>query len=151
VGADLGERLFHALAGAARDHRFVAAVGSDHPDLDLAAVEAAFTALAEPSPAADVVVGPAADGGYYLIALAAAAVDRRLFAGIAWSGPTVLASTLDRCRDLGLAVALLPEASDVDTPEDLRRLAERLGREAAGCPRTRALLAAWDRLEAVPR
>ena len=52
VGRDLGARLFHALATAARDHRFVAAVGSDHPDLRLATVEAAFAAWAiAPRPA----------------------------------------------------------------------------------------------------
>jgi len=154
VGIDLGERLFHALAGAARDHRFVAAVGSDHPDLQRSTVDSAFAALgdrAESDGAADVVLGPAADGGYYLIALRAAAVDERLFQGVPWSTANVLAATLDRCRAVGLRVALLPEGSDVDTPEDLRRLAERLAGDDLDCPRTRALLAAWDRLAAVPR
>lgn len=151
-GDDLGARMFNALAGAARTHAYVAAVGSDHPDLPLATVEAAFAGLLG---GADVALGPATDGGYYLIALRAAAVDRRLFAGIAWSTAGVLAATLDRGRDLGLTVTLLPEASDVDTPDDLRRLADRLAtadpHDTAGCPRTRALLAAWDRLVAVPR
>jgi rSAM/selenodomain-associated transferase 1 len=146
-GGDLGERLFDALAGAAGSHPFVAAVGSDHPDLPLATVEAAFAAV---EAGVEVALGPATDGGYYLIALRAEAVDRRLFADIAWSTPAVLAATIDRCRDLGLAVALLPEASDVDTADDLRRLAERLADAgelggAADCPRTRALLAAGDR------
>ena len=59
---------------------------------------------------ADVVLGPAEDGGYYLIALRAGAVAPRLFAGIAWSTDQVLPATLDRCAELGLAVELLPAA-----------------------------------------
>ena len=142
-GDDLGERLYRALSAAAVEAPLVAALGSDHPTLPLATVHRAFAALAA---SADVVLGPAADGGYYLIALRAAAVRRRLFAGVPWSTPAVLAATLDRCRELGLAIELLPEAADVDTPEDLRRLAADLFASDLGCPRTRALLAAWDRL-----
>jgi uncharacterized protein len=154
-GDDLGARLFNALAGAARSHAFVAAVGSDHPDLPLATVEAAFATLARGAdaaagPAADVALGPATDGGYYLIALRAGAVHRRLFADVAWSTSAVLATTLGRCRELGLVVALLPEAADVDTADDLRRLADRLATGGPPCPRTRALLAAWERLQVVP-
>jgi glycosyltransferase A (GT-A) superfamily protein (DUF2064 family) len=87
-----------------------------------------------------VVLGPAEDGGYYLIALRAGAVAPRLFAEIAWSTDQVLPATLDRCRELGLAVELLPMAADVDTPEDLRRLAVRMAGDDLGCPRTQALL-----------
>jgi len=147
-GADLGERLFGGLRDAAREHERVAAVGSDHPDLPLARVEEAFAALAT----ADVVLGPAADGGYYLIALRAAAVRPELFAGVAWSSDRVLAETLDRCRGLGLRVRQLEPAADVDTPRDLRRLAARIAAGEAECPRTAALLGAWGRLDAeVPR
>jgi glycosyltransferase A (GT-A) superfamily protein (DUF2064 family) len=98
---------------------------------------------------ADAVLGPAEDGGYYLIALRAGAVSPRLFEGIAWSTGRVFAETLARCRELGLAVELLPAATDVDTPEDLRRLAARLAADPAedlGCPRTRELLDSWRRL-----
>jgi hypothetical protein len=142
-GDDLGERLYRALSAAAGEAPFVAALGSDHPTLRLATVHRAFEAL---EAGADAVLGPAADGGYYLIALRAGAVQRPLFAGVPWSTPAVLAATLDRCRELGLAVELLPEAADVDTPEDLRRLAADLSASDLGCPRTRALLSSWDRL-----
>jgi hypothetical protein len=144
-GAGLGDRLFRALSEAAREAPFVAALGSDHPTLPLALAHRAFAAL---EAGADVVLGPAEDGGYYLIALRAAAVRRRLFDGIAWSTPGVLATTLERCRELGLAVELLPAAADVDTPEDLRRLAASLAAGDLDCPHTRGLLAAWDRLPA---
>lgn len=141
-GADLGERLYAALSGAAREARAVAALGSDHPTLPVELVERAFVAV---EAGARVVLGPAEDGGYYLIALAAP-VPRRLFEGIDWSTGRVLAQTLERCRELAIVPELLPEAADVDTPEDLDRLAQRMAASDLGCPRTRALLAAWGRV-----
>ncbi len=147
-GADLGERLFLSLAGGAKEGRPVAALGSDHPTLPLERVEEAFARL---EAGAQVVVGPAEDGGYYLIALRPEAVRRRLFEGIAWSTGEVLAATLDRCREEGLRCELLPVGADVDTAEDLLRLARELA-ETGGegrCPRTRDLLAEWGRLNPV--
>lgn len=145
-GRDLGERLFRALAGAVMKGvtGAVAAVGSDHPTLPLELVHRGFQRV---EAGADVVLGPAADGGYYLIVLRAGAVMPRLFEGIAWSTERVLEQTLERCRELELRVELLPTAADVDTPEDLRRLAAELaGRPEGGdCPRTRGLLQAWQR------
>jgi len=141
-GGDLGERLYTALAGAAREARAVAALGSDHPTLPVELVHRAFAAV---EAGARVVLGPAEDGGYYLIALVAP-VPRRLFQGIDWSTGRVLAQTLDRCRELGIVPDLLPVAADVDTPEDLERLARQMADSDLGCPRTRGLLAAWGRL-----
>jgi rSAM/selenodomain-associated transferase 1 len=143
-GEELGERLYRALSGAAREAGAVAALGSDHPTLPLELVHRAFEKV---EAGADVVLGPAEDGGYYLIALSSKAVSPRLFEGIPWSTDRVLPQTLERCGELGLAVELLPEASDVDTPEDLRRLAGRMAGSDLGCPRTRALLAGLGRLE----
>lgn len=139
-GADLGARLHAGLTRTARGHRFVAAVGSDHPELELERVESAFEHL---EAGAEMVLGPASDGGYYLVAAAADALDRRLFEDIPWSTGNVLATTLERAAELGLRVELLPEGHDVDTPEDLRRLVRALGRGGASCPRTRELLASW--------
>jgi len=150
-GADLGERLHRALAAAAAGGAAaVAALGSDHPTVEVEVVEQAFAAI---EAGADVALGPAEDGGYYLIALAAGAVRRRLFADVPWSTPGVLAATLARCAELGLRVRLLPAAADVDTPADLARLAACLapaGPAASRCPRTRALLARWRRLPEPP-
>ncbi len=140
-GADLGERLYRGLSRAARDHPRVAAVGSDHPDLPLAIVERAFAAL----DSAEIVLGPAEDGGYYLVGARAEALDRGLFEGIAWSTGGVFEATVERCRRLGLGLARLPAAADVDTPADLERLAAALERGEADCPRTRALLTSWKR------
>ncbi|HEV8630637.1 MAG TPA: TIGR04282 family arsenosugar biosynthesis glycosyltransferase [Thermoanaerobaculia bacterium] len=151
-GADLGERLHAALRDAAVEHPLVAAVGSDHPELPRERVEEAFAALAA---GADVVLGPAADGGYYLVAVRRQALSPRLFAAIPWSTSRVLACTLERCAELGLATALLPLAADVDTPADLQRLAAALGDPLAAaalpaCPRTAALLRSWESIPAVP-
>lgn len=153
VGKGLGDRLFTALSAASEAHSGgVAAVGSDHPTLPLERVRAAFAALGR----ADVVLGPADDGGYYLIALRPEAVRRRLFADVPWSTDGVLAATEARCRELGLRVEHLPEGRDVDEPADLERLAALLANgevgpdggagEAVDCPRTRALLATWGLL-----
>ncbi len=143
---DLGERLFEALAAAGLRFDCVAAAGSDRPGLDAGTVERAFDLLLR----ADVVLEPALDGGYSLIALRSTALDCELFADIDWSTAAVLSQTEERARRLGLRVELLPPAADLDTPDDLARLCRRLsaGESAAG-PRTRALLTAWGRVAAL--
>jgi hypothetical protein len=150
-GSGLGERLLGGLAlaaGAGGGAEAVAALGSDHPTVPLAAVREAFDRLAA---GADLVLGPSCDGGYFLIALRPPAVRPELFRGVPWSTERVLAETLARAAALGLAVELLEAGSDVDTPDDLRRLARDLAGDpaaAARCPRTRDLLAAWGYLAA---
>jgi len=146
-GADLGARLFHGLGRAARSAELVAAVGSDHPELTAATVEEAFRRL---EAGADAVLGPADDGGYYLIGLRRTAIRRELFDGVPWSTGEVLEQTLERCRRLGLRTEILATGRDVDVADDLRRLARRLAAGGGGCPRTRALLAAWGWIPAEP-
>ena len=145
AGNDLGSRLYHGLAAAAERFTAVAAVGSDHPELEPETVERAFAALAAGSDAA---FGPVSDGGYYLVALRREAVRRELFEDIPWSTGEVLEESLERCRQLGLAVALLPAGYDVDVADDLRRLAARLKATPGGCPRTRDVLSRWGWLQA---
>jgi glycosyltransferase A (GT-A) superfamily protein (DUF2064 family) len=124
------------------NYTYVAAVGSDHPELPLSRVHEAFDKLKAGS---DVVIGPAHDGGYYLIALRGSAVDRALFDGVRWSSASVLSSTLKRCKALGLSTEELEPAFDVDVPEDLDRLANSLlADDSIDCPRTRRLLASWE-------
>ena len=95
-GADLGERLLDAFARLP-GHELAAAIGSDLPELGAGTVEAAFAALER---GADVVLGPARDGGYYLIALRPARLRRELFEAIPWSTERVLSVTRARCRAL---------------------------------------------------
>jgi rSAM/selenodomain-associated transferase 1 len=143
VGADLGARLHHSLAEAARRYPRVAAVGSDHPTLSRERVEEAFRRLEE---GCDLALGPAEDGGYYLIAARAEALSPEIFRDVPWSTSEVLAATLSRLDALGLEPCLLPEEADVDTAEDLAALTARLAAMKGACPHTRALLARWGRL-----
>lgn len=134
-GAGLGERMASAFQTAfERGAGRVAIVGTDVPWVGRETVAAAFGALG----AADVVLGPAHDGGYYLLALKRPCPA--LFAGIAWSTPEVLAATEARARELGLAVARLGVLRDIDTLEDVRAERERLFPLLSGRPELRAAL-----------
>jgi hypothetical protein len=92
-------------------------IGGDCVSLGEAELRAAFGLLAA---GREVVLGPAADGGYVLIGLNQPCPT--LFRGIAWSTPTVLAATRRRLGRAGMNWAELPPGWDVDTPADLRRL-----------------------------
>jgi rSAM/selenodomain-associated transferase 1 len=114
---DLGQRLAKAFddafsAGAER----VVTIGSDCPEITQQDIESAWAALDDH----DVVLGPAEDGGYWLIGLRSP--QRALFENVAWSSTTVFEETLSRATDTGLAVRVLRKLSDVDTMEDLRKL-----------------------------
>jgi rSAM/selenodomain-associated transferase 1 len=113
VPGDLGSRLETAFREAFRWGKKVVVVGTDAPDVDAEVVEEAFRRLGE----ADLVLGPAADGGYYLLGLRDVAPD--LFRDVPWSSEKVLATTLERAEALGLKVALLPTLLDVDRVQDL--------------------------------
>ncbi len=121
-GADLGERMARALArGLEAGFELAMLRGSDTPDLPGRVVLEARDVLA--SRRADVALGPAADGGYYLVGLRKPRPD--LFRGLAWSGPLVLEETLDRARRLSLSVHLLPEWHDIDDFGGLRGFLDR--------------------------
>jgi rSAM/selenodomain-associated transferase 1 len=131
-GADLGERMFRALSDAGQRHPLVAVVGSDLPGLDARRLDEAFDQLEN---GADIVLGPTADGGYYLLAIRADRLDRRLFAGVEWSTSRVLEQTLTRCQTLRLRRAMLETRRDIDRPADLDWLAEALRSRRIESPR----------------
>ncbi len=116
VGQDLGERMKNAFAanfdfGAEK----VVLIGTDCPTLQSQHLLQAFEVLND----SDLVLGPATDGGYYLIGM-----KRRadfLFEGITWSTADVLSQTLSLASQWGLRTTLLPELSDIDTQEDWER------------------------------
>jgi rSAM/selenodomain-associated transferase 1 len=142
-GAHLGERLFHAVVDLlATGFHSVCLVNADSPTLPSSLLREAVLALHAPGDR--VVLGPASDGGYYLIGLKRA--HRRLFEEISWSTSSVLAQTLERARELSLEVHRLAEWYDVDDRESLRLLYRELfGRDAKHMPSgrgasTRALL-----------
>lgn len=111
---DLGARMATAFATAfAAGAGRVAIIGTDCPGLRASHLTQTFAALET----AEVVLGPATDGGYYLLGLRQP--RPALFANKTWSTDSVLADTLADAHRLGLRVALLPELRDVDTAEDL--------------------------------
>ena len=107
---DLGARL--ARAGPPYPTLFI---GADAPDLTPALLRDAADALAH----ADAVIGPAEDGGYWLLGLARAVAD--VFEGIDWSTEVVFAQTVARLAAAGIDPTLLPMLADCDRPEDLAR------------------------------
>lgn len=114
---DLGARIGAGLAdGLARSPRVVV-IGTDCPTLTAADLHDAFAVLAA---GADAVLGPAADGGYYLIGMRR--VEAHLFSGIDWGGPEVLAQTRARLVALDWTWHELTTRWDVDRPEDVARL-----------------------------
>lgn len=144
-GADLGERLYRGLARSGREYELVGAVGSDHPEMALETVTTAFRWLEE---GADVVLGPAEDGGYYFVGVRREALHPRMFEEIPWSTSAVLSRTRQRIEELGLEARYLDPGHDVDTPEDLGRLAARIDRgEIADLHATEKLLRSWNRLD----
>ncbi len=139
---DLGRRLAafveRELAAGARA---VVLVGADSPTLPVGHVEQAFAELER----ADVVLGPASDGGYYLVGCGPALPP--ILEGIAWSTGRVLADTVAALADPRWRLALLPPWYDVDTPDGWDMLCGHLAalRRAGidpGVPHTEALLTA---------
>ncbi len=112
-GADLGARMAAAF-GRAFDLGFsrVVLIGTDCPGLNARKLDGAFACLQKQ----DLVLGPAEDGGYFLIGLSRRAPV--LFRGLEWGGRLVLAQTLERARDCHLRTACLEPDRDVDRPED---------------------------------
>ncbi|MBM4127816.1 MAG: glycosyltransferase [Nitrospira sp.] len=119
AGDNLGARMNHAFETLfARGYTRGLIVGTDTPSLPLERYQQALTALESH----DLVLGPALDGGYYLIGLNRPIPD--LFTGIPWSTKQVLALTQEKARALGLKAALLESWRDVDTISDLDELIE---------------------------
>jgi rSAM/selenodomain-associated transferase 2/rSAM/selenodomain-associated transferase 1 len=134
-GEVLGDRMrcvFEQLFE--RGYSSIVMIGSDLPTLPTSYIEQAFDSLRDEQHT--VAIGPASDGGYYLIGLRAASFD--LFDKIPWSTPEVLTATLAAAKALDLSVSLTPTWYDVDGIDDLRRVM----RDGHGGSRTRAWIAA---------
>lgn len=117
-GATLGDRMASAFENVFQNRVDQAIlIGSDIPGLTPAILESAFDNLKN----ADVVLGPARDGGYYLIGMHRRAFPaaRKLFMNLPWGAASVLADTLEIAAISGLRTCLLQALADVDSPEDL--------------------------------
>lgn len=110
---DLGDRLLRAFQDAASERDRVIAIGIDCPGITPPILHQAVAALHTH----DLVLGPAVDGGYYLIGMKQVIPD--LFTGIAWSTDQVLAQTMAIAQALNLSIAMLEPLADIDYPEDL--------------------------------
>ncbi len=114
---DLGDRMSRAfVTGFDQGCDRIVMIGTDCPAIDSALVDQAFERLNQ----TEVVFGPAADGGYYLIGLRKQIPE--LFCGIEWSSNSVLRDSLEILDRLGITSSLLEVLPDIDRPEDLRYL-----------------------------
>lgn len=113
-GDDLGARMAHAFAEALNDHDWAIVVGTDCPKLTVADVKAAGDWL---KAGLDAVLGPAEDGGYYLLGLRRRAPS--LFRDIQWGRDNVLSTTRERLRELNWQWSELRVLRDLDRPQDL--------------------------------
>jgi glycosyltransferase A (GT-A) superfamily protein (DUF2064 family) len=137
VGGDLGERLATGMAERIATLRLpVLAIGTDAPHIDGASLREGAETLADGG--ADVVLGPATDGGYYLIGVRAP--QPALFRDVVWGSSSVLEATLERARAAGLRVHLLPTTFDVDDQAGLEELRALLARGTITLPHTAAAL-----------
>ncbi len=138
AAADVGEALDKTLTTLLQQgFRRALAFNADGPSAPPMLFPLAFTMLETH----DVVYGPSADGGYWLVGVRQPQPE--LFYNIHWSTPQVMRQSLQRAAQAGLRAALLPEWYDVDTPADLARLqAELESLPPAALPHTRAFLAA---------
>jgi rSAM/selenodomain-associated transferase 1 len=115
---DLGDRMSQAFKNSfEQGYAYVLIIGSDCPEMNAPLLDEAFDQLEQH----DVVIGPATDGGYYLLGMRQ---YYPLFDNIAWSTDSVLDSTLKKVKEQELRVAQMREMSDLDTLEDLQHYPE---------------------------
>jgi rSAM/selenodomain-associated transferase 1 len=115
AGHDLGERISNSFSYAFNQgNKEVIIIGTDCFELSSIALTEAFCRLKSQ----DVVIGPAYDGGYYLLGMKA--YSPKLFENISWSTGKVLEETISVCKDLHLSFALLPVLADLDDEEGLK-------------------------------
>lgn len=120
-GDDLGARMHHALTCGISENRSAVLIGTDCPSLTASDLHEAIEALAHGH---DAVVGPSADGGYYLIGLSRPAPQ--LFSDMPWSTASVLNETRARLQAAGLRWHELRTQHDIDIPADLTHLPSKL-------------------------
>jgi uncharacterized protein len=131
---DLGVRIERVLTAALKRAPVAMAIGADTPALPSRLLESARAALQD----ADVAIGPADDGGFYLLALRHC--PEGLLRDLPWSSVDTLHATLKRFRALGVRTRLLEPWFDVDHTEDLERLRALVEQGVLNAPRTALVL-----------
>jgi rSAM/selenodomain-associated transferase 1 len=136
-GEDLGDRMEAAFADVfSGDVEKALLIGSDIPGLTAGIVEEAFASLVSN----DAVIGPADDGGYYLIGFRKNKFLPGIFHDMVWSTSTVFCMTLDRLREASLSLHVLSEMTDIDTVDDLKKLRARVKGSPSELSRTRTFI-----------
>jgi rSAM/selenodomain-associated transferase 1 len=119
VGTDLGLRMTRAFEQTfSNGYDRLVLIGTDIPQIQPETLHAAFSALGQ----ADTVIGPATDGGYYLIGFRKESFSPRVFQDIVWGSDGVLDATLSRLSSIGRRCILLPCLTDIDDIKDLTAL-----------------------------
>jgi len=137
TGDHLGDRMEKAFAKVfSEDVEEALLIGSDIPGLTIGILEEAFASFVTN----DAVIGPADDGGYYLIGFRKNTFTPRIFHDMAWSTSAVFRETADRLHEASRKVHLLPELTDVDTVEDLKTLLSQARGTQSEPSRTRSFL-----------
>ena len=137
IGADLGEKMCNAFKYCfSEGSQAVVIIGSDSPDLPPLIIKEAFQSLET----GGAVIGPACDGGYYLIGFSKESFTPEAFTGIAWGGEKVCTATMEILRNAGIHVHVLPVWRDMDRPEDVAALIDKSGKTGFDSSRTIACL-----------
>lgn len=154
---DIGQRMLQCLNGLLEQgSEQVVLIGSDTPDLDpeviarafekLSAAISPFATVDSPASPPDMILGPAADGGFYLIG-ARRVLPTEIFVDVVWSSRETRRAVMANAQILGLRVASLPHARDIDTLDDLQALIKRRRRQAERAPATLSAAATMRALQ----
>ena len=118
-GNGLGERMYNALSDSFADgYSKAALIGTDIPEIDSCLLNRGFKELGKH----DAVIGPANDGGYYLIGFNKVSLIKEIFKNIPWSTAEVFRKTLEIFKKNKISSGILPAKTDIDTIKDLRTL-----------------------------
>jgi len=136
-GNDLGEKMKHCFTHAfSQGFDRVITIGSDSPDLPSNFITEAFSSITT----MDSVIGPAFDGGYYLIGFKKKTFLPQVFGGITWSSASVFQESLKILQEAGHKTFLLPRWHDIDTLSDLKNLIQRGKQSSFSNSRTMSFL-----------
>ncbi|MFY0624681.1 MAG: TIGR04282 family arsenosugar biosynthesis glycosyltransferase [Reichenbachiella sp.] len=120
IEGDLGEKMFQSIERQLSQYNKVCIIGSDCPELTTSIIDDAFSELDKK----DVVIGPANDGGYYLLGLKK--LIPSIFKNMHWSSESVFSETNHRLKEENITVGILPELIDVDTEEDWKLVEKKI-------------------------
>ncbi len=126
-GHDTGERLYHAFADVfSRGFTRAVLIGANCPGLSAVYIRQAFGELGNH----EAVLGPAGDGGYYLIGFHDRSVRPEFFLDISWGTARVLAETMGKIEDTLMELSILPQLESIERTDDIRRFADERERSA---------------------